>query len=119
MISSSGKLGILRFRTFLEFDFQVELEICVKEHGFQILDSAAKVILNCDLERKQNKILGCHATHCKEITKDLDKKCPNVGKKGRRKIIKFPYYLQPTDKSLKWAERHLSVNLGAFMFILC
>ena len=28
----------------------------------------------------------------------------DVGNKGRRKIIKFPYCLQPTDKSLKQAE---------------
>jgi len=28
----------------------------------------------------------------------------DVGNKGIREIIKFPYYLQPTDKSSKQAE---------------
>ena len=37
----------------------------------------------------------------------------DVGNKGKRKIIKFPYYLQPIDKSLKQAERHSSRNSAA------
>ena len=41
-----------------------------------------------------------------------------VGHKGRRKIIKFPYYLQLIDKSLKQTEWHFSRNSVASMLIL-
>ena len=43
----------------------------------------------------------------------------DVGNKGRRKIIKIPYYSQPIDKSLKQAEWHSSRDSTAPMLILC
>jgi len=43
----------------------------------------------------------------------------DVGNKGRRKITKCPYYLQPTGKSLRQAEGPSSRNTAASMLILC
>ena len=37
-------------------------------------------------------------------TQSQDSEITDVGNKSRGKIIKFPYYLQLTDKSLKQAE---------------
>ena len=55
-------------------------------------------------EDRQEQAAGCRDRGRTAETQRERIGSADVGSKGKRKIITFPHYLQPADKSLKQAE---------------